>query len=340
MNFDPARQTFIPAFLLLLVFTFAAVHTMEALQPLSAAATVSATVNAAERVPGLLLPLLDTLITNFQVAHPLVARLLAGFLMLLTGIYIGRMTARYNLYSVNTCLPIPLYAIIACCLSMNPNYLSGFVATTLLTFAIRNFARSFCNGYGFDGIYRGTFYLGLVVLVTPTALPLLLLLPLAIVLFRRTLREVAVALAGLLFAPCVLCYVNWGAGGSFIAPALQLWSCFVSNPSVGLFTAISLPTLILLGGILILDLLALFLFFTDHYTVGTKPRFILIFAIGALLLTISLFFVPSASPVSMALLTIPSALLLPLLFVRINRLISLSLYLFLIAITVTKLLLQ
>ena len=42
------------------------------------------------------------------------ARWIAGLLMLFTGMSSGRLTVRYNLYSVGTCLAIPLYGAIAC----------------------------------------------------------------------------------------------------------------------------------------------------------------------------------------------------------------------------------
>lgn len=55
--------------------------------------------------------------------------------------------------------------------------------------AAKNYCRSYCNGYGFDAIFRASLYLGLLPLVYAPATPLVLILPLAILLFRRTFRE-------------------------------------------------------------------------------------------------------------------------------------------------------
>ena len=135
------------------------------------------------------------------------ARWIAGLLMLFTGMSIGRLTVRYNLYSVGTCLAIPLYGAIACGLAVGGDCLTTFAASALLALATKNFCRSYCNGFGFDAIFRASLYIGLLPLVATAAAPLLILLPLAVMLFRRTLREVAVAVAGLLLPALTLCYV-------------------------------------------------------------------------------------------------------------------------------------
>ena len=99
-------------------------------------------------------------------------------MLLFTGMCAGRITIRYNLYTVGTCLPIPLYAIVACGIATGGNYLAGFAASMLLALATKNYCRAFCNGYGFDAIFRASLYLGLMPLVYAPGLPMLLLLPL------------------------------------------------------------------------------------------------------------------------------------------------------------------
>lgn len=326
MKFDIARQPLVPAFITLFALCVAAMCSVEGdLLPVEAvgSAQSDATIPMSVPTPG-------SLIAHFQAAYPVWSRVVAGLLILFTGMSIGRMTSRYNLYSVSTCLPIPLYAIIACGTSTGGDYLTGFTIATLLALVIKNFARAFCNGYGFDGIFRAGIYLGMGVLIAPVMLPLLLLLPLGLLLFRRTLREAVVALMGLLLAPLLFCYINWGAGGEFVAPLLHTVASFITGTPLGLFTATPLPELILLGGIVVLDLFAFFFFLADLHTVGSKQRFILFFNISALLLAGALLFAPSANPCTITLLAVSSAILLPLLFVRVHRLPALMVYLVLI----------
>ena len=260
--------------------------------------------------------------------------------MLFTGMSVGRLTVRYNLYSVGTCLAIPLYGAIACGLAVGGDCLTTFAASALLALATKNFCRSYCNGFGFDAIFRASLYIGLLPLVATAAAPLLLLLPLAVMLFRRTLREVAVAVAGLLLPALTLCYVNWAAGGEFLAPVAEPGSAFIAGTPLSLFLSTPVQNLVLPGAVFLLDLTALLFFLSDIHALGTKPRLIFIFNISVLLLTAAALCGPAATPATVALAAVPSAVLLPFMFVRIHRAIALPLYLLLLASAVISAVLQ
>ena len=112
MKFDIARQPLVPAFLTLAALAVVAMWSAGgpavsmAVQAGHAAGTVDIGRNAAGALavspPG-------ELLAQFQAAHPVWARWIAGLLMLFTGMSVGRLTVRYNLYSVGTCLAIPPY---------------------------------------------------------------------------------------------------------------------------------------------------------------------------------------------------------------------------------------
>ena len=219
------------------------------------------------------------LLAQFQEAHPVWARWIAGLLMLFTGMSVGRLTVRYNLYSVGTCLAIPLYGAIACGLAVGGDYLTAFAASALMALATKNFCRSYC-------------------------------------------------------------YVNWGTGGGFLAPVAELGSAFVAGMPLSLFLSTPVQSLVLLGAVFILDLMALLFFLSDIHALGTKPRLIFIFNISVLLLTAAVLCGPAATPGTVALAAVPSAVLLPFMFVRIHRAIALPLYLLLLAPAVISTVLQ
>lgn len=325
MKFDIARQPLVPAFLTLTALAVAAMWG-------------AAEHGLAPVLPDGITPIRpesavcpESALLQFQASHPIWARWIAGLLMIFTGMCSGRMTIRYNLHSVGTCLAIPLYGAIVCGLAVGGDFLPALTASTLLALSVKNFARSFCNGYGFDAIFRASLYLGLLPFVSSAALPLLLILPLAILLFRRTLREAAVAVAGLSLPAFTICYIAWGAGGEFLAPLASLGDAFIAGKPLALFITTPLRNLIPLGGIFVLDLLALLFFFSDIYAVGTKPRTILIYNISVLVLAAAVLCGPAATPGAVALAAVPSAMLLPFMFVRIHRGIALLLYLLLLA---------
>lgn len=198
MKFDIARQPLVPAFLTLAALAVVAMWNAGgpavsmAVQAGHAAGTVDIGRNAAGALavssPG-------ELLAQFQAAPSRLGALDRRTADALHGMSVGRLTVRYNLYSVGTCLAIPLYGAIACGLAVGGDCLTTFAASALLALATKNFCRSYCNGFGFDAIFRASLYIGLLPLVATAAAPLLILLPLAVMLFRRTLREVAVAVA-------------------------------------------------------------------------------------------------------------------------------------------------
>lgn len=368
MAFNISRQSLVPAFLVLLALAITTVWSLGSSRDVAAQATkaivTSRTVAAdstqtdaaqagttdarhtpdvvhnANSAPDVLFGMPGTWLTKFRESYPGWSAAIAGLMIVFAGMVLGRMAIRYNLHAVKTCIAMSLFGIVACGLPVGDNYLAAFVAAALLTLSIKNYARAFCNGYGFDGIFRAACYQGMLLVLSPSTAPLVLLLPLAVVLFQRTLREALVGVFGLVLPLAVLCYVNWGAGGSFSAPIRYLGDQITAGAFFSLFSQISIPTRIMLGTVVLLDLFAVMLFLSDLYNVSTKPRFILIFNIGVLLLTAAIVASPASSTDAFALLAIPSAMLLPVLFVRIQYWIALTIYLLLLAGAACGILLQ
>ncbi len=332
MKIDIARQPLIPAFLTLAALVAVAMWNVDF--PAQPAPTSSPSDGS------LAFTLPEVWLTQFQSAHPVWSKWMAALLLLLAGTAIGRTSIRYNLYSVSTCLAIPLYGCLVSNFVVGDRFLTAALAAALLTLAFKNFSRSFCNGFGFDAIFRASLYLGMLPLVDSAMLPMLLMLPLAIVLFRRTLREATVAVVGVLLPGLAVAYINWGAGGNFLAPFTLAATTFVDGLPLQLFTTLPIQQLALLGGMLVLDLLSMLFFFSDIYAVGTKARFILLFNIGILILSAATLCGPAADRGAMAILAVPSAILLPFMMVRTHRPVSFIFYLLLLLSATLGVLLQ
>ena len=334
MKFNIARQPLVPAFLTLVAIAALAMWR-------AGAGAMSLPEQAAIPTHGILaIDSPEVLLGRFQSAYPGWSKWIGAFLILFAGTSLGRLSLRYNLYSVGTCLAIPLYGIFITGLASSSLFLAPITAATLLTLCVKNFARAFCNGYAFDALFRASFYLGILPLVTPASLPLILILPLAIVLFHRTFREVVVALAGLLLPILTFCYVNWGAGGDFSAPLTLAAEAFTNGSPFGAVCTIPQPNLVILAGTILIDLTAIIYFLTDSYAAGNKPRAIFIFLIGLSLLLVPSLLNPVAKPDTTVLLAIPSALTVPFLLVRVHHLPALLLYLLLLAGSVAVTILQ
>ena len=321
MKFDIARQPLVPAFLTLAALAVVAMWSAGgpavsmAVQAGHAAGTVDIGRNAAGALavssPG-------ELLAQFQAAHPVWARWIAGLLMLFTGMSIGRLTVRYNLYSVGTCLAIPLYGAIACGLAVGGDCLTTFAASALLALATKNFCRSYCNGFGFDAIFRASLYIGLLPLVATAAAPLLILLPLAVMLFRRTLREAVVALSGAILPLFFAGFIHWAAGGRFDGPVRQVAAAITSDSGYRFFDGNTLFSLIAWGVIFFLLICSAAGVLLDIRTLKTKPRNILFYNLYVLCVVAGIYFVPYSSPVTLTLAAPAAATLIPVVLTKFN----------------------
>jgi len=319
MKFDLTRQTVVPAFLTLAALAATAVYA-----PGAEMSVVPAPGPDALWMPG-------ELLLRFQTAFPGWSQAIAALLIIVTGTRTGHIPVRYNLHTAKTCLTLPLFGIIACGLSVGHAGLYAFACALLLILSVRNFCRAYSPNFAFDAIFRGALYLGTLIILCPKTLPLVLLLPLALVQFHRTLRESIVAAAGLLLPPLALCYADWGAGHPFLEPLLVMGRELPRGEFFQLLADMPFSSQ-LLGGVLLLCLVfALHMIRSEFYAVSVKAQRILIFHLEAFLLTLAVAVSPGAPTAAFALMAIPAAVLLPRFFIYTRPAVAQSLYAVLLA---------
>lgn len=263
----------------------------------------------------------------FAVRFPSFARILGALLLLFTGTSLGRLALRFNLYGISTCLSIPLYGALMLGALVGDGWFTAIVASTLTMLVLRNCCLAYRNGFAFDRLFRAALFLSLLLLTLPSAAPMLLLLPAAVIRFRRTGRELLAALGGLLLPAAALAYLNWAFGGSPAAPFEALWhgatqhawgAAALASTRFDRLCAL-LPALATLA--------ALALFRGMRYTVGTRARHILYFTGRLFLLALLVWPMPGADAGALGLAAVPEAVLLPVLFLRIGRSPARALYL-------------
>ncbi len=281
--------------------------------------------------------LLGTWIHDLQVAWPRTSWVLWGVLHTMAALTLGRIGLRHNLYTGSSLLAIPLYGVVACGIFLGNDYLMGAIAGLLMARIVRHYASSYRNGYAFNALFRGSLYLGLLPLLYAPALPLILLLCIIVTLFQRTLREWIVAFCGLLLPIAALCYLHWAFGGELLAPALQIWEGISHATPLALFHDSSVVLVLQLLVLLAAVLWALFYYLSDIYVATSKARAILTSIVWLFLLSLVSLFLPGATVTSFPLLAVPTVLLLPFLFVRLERRIANGLYLIILLMTLLRL---
>jgi hypothetical protein len=161
-------------------------------------------------------------------------------------------------------------------------------------------------------------YFGLLPLIyAPTAI-FYVALPLIALVARSSWRDWVVTLSSLALPLAAMCYWSWCAGEAFLKPAREVYAAFFTQSEFHFFSVINPATIILLGILIVMVLCAISLIFSDKYSLKVKSRVVMRFNALMLTLLIGLFFVPSASATLFALLAIPTAILVPLIFVRMG----------------------
>ena len=103
MRFDIARQPLVPAFLTLLALALLAAGSFGAANAAAAGIPHAAFATAPD---GLVTGLPQQALLNLQLHHPLWAGGLGVVLLLAGGLHLGRLSTRYNLYGVSSCLEL------------------------------------------------------------------------------------------------------------------------------------------------------------------------------------------------------------------------------------------
>lgn len=272
-----------------------------------------------------------------QAAWPRTARALTGLLLCGTALVTGRTAVRYNLAAGGSLLAIPLCAAAACGIFVSEHHLLYALTAFLFVCSVRHFCAAYRNEYTFTNCFRGAFCLGFLPLLTIQTLPLAGLLPVAVLLFKRTFRETLVALAGLLLPGGCCCYLGWALGGSLLQPVDRAVGILTQAPLLHLFADLSPVAMALLLWWLSAILCGAFVFLNKPFAFSTKARAVLIFALWQAVGTGAALFLPGATTGLFMLAAVPAALLTPLLFVRMRPLYADLLYVCLLVLTGVRL---
>jgi hypothetical protein len=158
------------------------------------------------------MPLAATL-TRFSAAHPWLATAAAVVVALWTLAVVTQLSIKYAPAGSRNYLPPQVFVLCAGGLVISDQPLAALTVAWLSTLAARQFARSFHKGYGFGEIFHAAFYMGITpLLYAPAALIAPVITLGALVIYRRSGREVIVALVGLMLPLAMAAFVYWAMG--------------------------------------------------------------------------------------------------------------------------------
>ena len=263
----------------------------------------------------------------FQSDYYLLSVVICGFLVVLTGFYAARLSIQYGLFAGHSSLSMPIYGLFACSFGFMDNYLIVYLSSFLLILAVRCYCSGYkLHSYGFSSLFSGSMILGLMPYVYPPSIPLLLILPFIILIFKRSSREFIVSTAGFLLTSLVISYILWLRGDGVLSYIITIFESLTANGSAIRQLGETPSGCVVLATYLTLVVIAYICYLRERYLSTKKARRIVIFNMSLTLCCLFMLLLPSSITAVVVLLAIPVSIFIPILLIRIDASISAIIY--------------
>lgn len=273
-------------------------------------------------------------IRSFCADHSLLSPILLGLLYVYMVLRLSRSTVRVGLYPNTTLAAIALCSVLLFGALASGDYAMLCVGALLVAEAYSRLLYCFSPSLHAHYLFSAMVAFGALPLVDAAFLPLAILIPIVVVIFRATLRETAITLFGLAAPTFVYSYVMWLFGGDFVQGFVDVWGSLLAPSSLSLVTYLTLPRLVFLGFILFLQLLSVVVYLTTPMSLANGVREVWrVLIISVVILVVSLLLLPAASPSLIVAMVLLAAIMLPILMQYASALNSVLAYLLLVLLT-------
>lgn len=218
---------------------------------------------------------LDRLAKGVEWVHVAVSAAFAFF----TAISVTRLVSRNLVFPVRTHVFLPLLAVIGFGIAVRGGNASAVVAMFLLSRGNEYFAAAFRRTARPGDLFGGGLMFGLAVLFYAPAAVWLALIPVAMPIYMRNLREGILALTGALLPLFASCYADWVMGGEFLTTLTHIADAVTARMSV---PELSVARLAVAGIVAMMVVVSLVSFASDARKVRTRAYRIHLYMICSL----------------------------------------------------------
>lgn len=240
-----------------------------------------------------------------------ISLVLAMFLFFGGGFLAGKMLPRSGLSKGYCALPIPLYGVLACGIFLPPNTLAAASAALLLAWSLYLLSRSLHNAGEKDSVFFASIMLGAMVLIYPPCVVFVAVIPLAIFILALSLRQAILMIVGYLMPLFATSYVMWYRGGEFWDLTRNIFD------ALGTQQMSEISTFPYLATAMVVVVVALLLWGTVYAVARPDKMFSLMRVRRSLHLfvwlfavSLSMLFIPSVDLSAIALVAVPTTILL------------------------------
>ena len=270
-----------------------------------------------ETVPNTITPI-GELLQSLQGSIPTLSVIVWGIALFIAALDAGRFGPKYSLYPAYTLMAIPVFGILAGGVMVSSDFLLSTAAMIAMLLGTKYLIRCIMRTDSFNDLSLAMLYYGLLPLIVAPSALLYAALPILVLMVRSTWRDWVVAVASMLFPLAAVCYWNWCAGNGFLSMAEQIYTSMFTASEFSFFSTLNVAGIALLGVIIVMVLCAITLIISDKYSLKVKSRAVMRFNALMLVITVAMFFLPSATASLFVLVAVPAAMLIPLIFVRMG----------------------
>lgn len=239
------------------------------------------------------------------------ALILAIVAFLATGFIEGKAQLRSGLSKGYNTLALPLYGLIACGVVFSPNSLSSAAASLCFALATQLILRSLHQTDERDSLFFASFLLGTMVLLTPPSIVLVGVIPLALLAFALSLRQLLLMVVGYITPLFAASYILWYSGGEFWDLMRNIFSHLATSqieniqqiPYLGVVIIVAIFAILIWGAIYSAIR-------PDKMLLLARIRRAIHFFIWLFALSLSMVFIPACNLSLMAIVAVPATILL------------------------------
>ena len=273
-------------------------------------------------------------VDSFEAKHPIIAALAIFALVMHASLRLARSTVRFNIYGAASMAAISLTALLIAGMGIGEHTLRIMLIASLTAESIGRLFYCLGPNMRLHYLFTAMLSLGITPLLDGSMLAMVILALLLILTLRSNPREMVTTIAALTLPMFAYCYIRWCMGLGFGTSAMELWHGMLQPSTIDITEYFDIKRLILLGVLLFLTLCSAFLYRSERLSMSRTTRNIWGVMQATMLILIPTFaFLPSTSAASMVVLSIIAATMIPIFFVKMGTIVSLSCYIALIVLT-------
>lgn len=177
---------------------------------------------------------------------------IAAIAILATAFIANRTASSTGIFKEYCTLPLPLYGLVACGIFITADLPIVAITALCVAMSLLLLTRNLTAAADKDSVFFGSMLLGVTALLYPPCIVLVVAIPLSIVLFTLSFRQVVIAIAGWLLPPLMALYAAW-YGDTVDEFVAQYEALLVERPMTtipwGAIAIAAAILVILLGGI-------------------------------------------------------------------------------------------